>query len=542
MRAQVANTHRPNIVWVSMEDTSLRFGCYGDKVARTPNIDRLAAEGRVYTHAFSTAGVCAPSRSAIITGMYQTAIGTHHMRTTHVSRHSPDLPTPYSAVLPPYVKTFTEYLRAVGYFCTNNSKTDYQFTPPLTAWDECSTEAHWRHRSPGQPFFSVFNYTMTHESRMWERAGSNFITDPDAVELPPYLPNTRKAREALARQYDNIALVDQRVGAIIEQLEADGVLDDTIVFVWADHGDGLPRSKRWVYDSGTHVPLVVWWPGHIERGSVCDDLVTLMDLGPTVLSLAGVPVPVHMHGKPFLGSQATTQDCVFAARDRHDEAYDMVRAVRDRRFRYIRNYFPNQPYFTWIAFRNNHPVMQELWRLHLEGKLEGPQKTLFEVPRPAEELYDIEKDPYEINNLAGEPEYQSTLQRMRQLLDDWRIRCGDMGDISEEQIVARMWPGGVQPKTSAPLCIPITTESYGQAPVPEGGALAYPVLVELHCLTQGASIAYTTEQGEDVHWRLYTQPLRLPVGTTVLRTKAVRIGYRDSEEKTFAFTVEPAGH
>ena len=222
---------KPNFLWICLEDTSPRFGCYGDTVARTPNLDKLASEGRHYTNAFSTAGVCAPSRSAIITGMYQTSIGTHHMRTTHTHPEAPELPTPYSATPPHYVKTFTEYLRAAGYFCTNNDKTDYQFTPPFTAWDELGKHGHWRNReSLDQPFFAVFNPTLTHESGMWEDRISDAtykghgrptesITDPDAVDLPPYIPNTRKCRKALAKQYDNLAQSDKIVGDILALLE-----------------------------------------------------------------------------------------------------------------------------------------------------------------------------------------------------------------------------------------------------------------------------------------------------------------------------------
>ena len=324
---------RPNFLWISLEDTSPRFGCYGDTVARTPNLDRLAAEGRRYTHAFSTAGVCAPSRSAIITGVYQTSMGTHHMRTTHTNPNAPELPTPYSGVPPHYVKTFTEYLRASGYFCTNNQKTDYQFTPPFTAWDELGGHGHWRNReSLDQPFFAVFNPTLTHESGMWDeefrRADRPFMgtgrsadleTNPDDVELPPYLPDTEPCRVALARHYDNLARSDRIVGDILEQLKEDGLAENTVVFIWSDHGEGLPRGKRWPYDRGINVPLIVRWPGTIEAAQVSSDLVSMIDLGPTLLSIAGVPVPRHMQGWPFLGENAVPREYVYAARDRHDD-------------------------------------------------------------------------------------------------------------------------------------------------------------------------------------------------------------------------------
>ena len=530
---------RPNILWISLEDTTPRFGCYGDPIARTPNIDRLAAGGCRFPNAFSTAGVCAPSRSAIITGMYQTSIGTHHMRTGHTNRNTPNRPTPYSAVLPPYVKTFTEYLRAAGYYCTNNNKTDYQFTPPVTAWDDNSNKGHWRNRAEGQPFFSVFNPTVTHESGMWERDDRPLttITNPDEVELPPYLPNTPKARTALARQYDNLVTSDARVGKLLDQLEEDGLAENTIVFLWSDHGEGLPRGKRWPYDAGIRIPLIVRWNGELNAGSETDQLVSLIDLGPTVLSLCGVQAPQHLQGQPFLGPQTVERDYIFATRDRSDESYDMIRAVRDKKYKYIRNYYPEKPYLLWVPYRNRHPVMQEMWRLYAEDKLEGDQLVMFQSPRPVEELYDVENDKFELNNLAEDAGHANVLERMRGALAQWQSEFGDMGDIPEEQMVAKWYPNRVQPQTASPIFIPINESSPGREPALEDGEWEAPLLLQLYCSTQGASIAYTTELGEDVHWQLYTGPLRLPKGETTVRAKAIRIGYKESDEKSLNVTV-----
>ena len=528
---------RPNILWISLEDTTPRFGCYGDPVARTPNIDRLAAGGCRFPNAFSTAGVCAPSRSAIITGMYQTSIGTHHMRTTHTNQNTPDMPTPYSAVPPPYVKTFTEYLRGAGYYCTNNSKTDYQFTPPSTAWDDCSNTGHWRNREEGQPFFSVFNPTVTHESGMWERENRPpLTTNPDDVQLPPYLPDTQKSREALARHYDNLATADARVGELLAQLEEDGLAENTIVFLWSDHGEGLPRGKRWPYDAGIRIPLIVRWPGELSPDSVSEQLVSLIDLGPTVLSLCGVEAPQHLQGQPFLGLHAMEREYIFATRDRYDESYDMVRAVRDKRYKYIRNYYPEKPYLLWIPYRNRHPIMQEMWRLHAQGKLEGDEAVMFQYPRPAEELYDITDDRYELNNLASDAAHADVLERMRGALAQWQSDFGDMGDIPEEQMVARWYPGGEQPKTAAPIFIPICAASPGTEVSESGGRWEAPLLLQLHCATHGASMAWTMDSGDDARWRLYTEPLQLPKGETTVRAKAVRIGYQESDER--AVTVD----
>ena len=533
------DSRRPNILWVSFEDTNPFYGCYGDPVARTPNLDRLAAAGCRWPNAFSTAGVCAPARSAVITGMYPISIGTHHMRTAHTNRSTPELPTPYSAVVPHYVKCFPEYLRAAGYYCTNNVKTDYQFDPPRTAWDELSSEAHWRGRGdPDQPFFAVFNPTRTHESGMWPEKGPEPTFDPDAIELPPYFPDTPKVREAMARMYTNIEHNDGILGELLAQLEEDGLADNTVVFHWSDHGP-LPRGKRWPYDSGIRVPMIVRWPGEIEPGRVSDELLSTVDLGPTVLSVAGVEVPWHMQGQAFLGADAAEpREYVYASRDRYDESYDMVRAVRDKRLKYIRNLRPELPYLLWIPYRNRHPILQEMWRLHLAGELKGPQRLMFRRTRPVEELYDTQADPYEIHNLAEDPAYEPELERLREALDDWREDVGDMGEIPEAEMVRQWYPGGEQPDTAPPVFVPICEQSPGTEAAPEGGRFRAPVLLQLHCATQGASMAYTFDEGDDARWLLYSGPLRLPEGTATARALAVRIGYKESRESVATFHVE----
>ena len=531
----------PNILWISCEDMSPRLGCYGDSVAHTPNIDQLAAEGAKYTNVYTAAPVCAPNRSAIITGMYPTSIGTMHMRTSHISQTGEEeLPTPYSAVPPHYVKAFTEYLRTAGYYCTNNAKTDYQFAGftdvPVTIWDESSNQAHYRNRSdPNQPFFSVFNYTLTHESQTWQEPVK---TDPEKVTVPPYYPDTPPVRRSIARLYDQIAQLDSIVGERLRDLEEDGLAENTIVFFWSDHGDGLPRAKRWTYDSGTEVPLIVRWPGVIEEGTVVDDLINSIDWGPTVLSLAGVPVPYHMQGRAFLGDQTQpAREYVFSARDRFDESYDMVRSVRDKKYRYVRNYYPNQPYVLWIPFRNNSPIMQELLRLHAEDQLDETQKIWFQNTRPPEELYDSENDPHEIHNLAGDSAYQDVLVRMRKVLDEWRISSGDMGDISEYQMKEYMWPGGKQPVTMVPHFVPNAPGNRNSDVADEGGTFEGPMTISLHCATQGASIAYTTEEGENPHWLLYNGPIRLASGNLTIKAQAIRYGFRHSEEVKATFTI-----
>ncbi|MGC8867921.1 MAG: sulfatase family protein, partial [Elusimicrobiales bacterium] len=300
------------------------------------------------------------ARSAIITGMYSISVGTHHMRTTSPTMAAPEkitsqLPVPYSAVLPHYVKCFTEYLRQEGYYCTNNVKTDYQFAPPFTAWDECSEKAHWRNRpDKNQPFFAVFNPTKTHESGMWEENCPEITFDPDKIKIPPIYPDTPEVRKAFARMYTNIEYNDRIFGKILKQLEEDGLVENTVVFHWSDHGP-LPRGKRWTYDLGIHVPLIIRWPGHIKPKSKSDRLISTIDLGPTVLSIAGIPIPSYIQGIPFLGKYAKPpRRYIYASRDRHDTSYDMVRAVRDKRYKYIRNYCTDLSYNLWIPYMHKH--------------------------------------------------------------------------------------------------------------------------------------------------------------------------------------------
>ncbi len=455
---KMADKKKWNILWISFEDTNPFYKCYGDDVANTPNLDKLASEGYRWTNAFSTAGVCAPARSAIITGMYPISIGTHHMRTTHSDSQVPRLPNPYSAVIPHYVKCFTEYLRAEGYYCTNNVKTDYQFDPPFTAWDELSKTAHWRNRhDKTQPFFSVFNLTRTHESGMWESKypDMKITVDPQKIKLPPYFPDTPKVRESMARMYSNIEYNDKQLGEILKQLEEDGLADNTIVFNWSDHGP-LIRGKRWPYDSGVHVPMIIRWPGNLNIGSVSEDLVSTIDLPPTVLSILDIKIPLHMQGQSFLGDQAEPpREYVYMSRDRHDEYYDMVRAVRDKRYKYIRNFCPEVPYLPWNDYQNQHPIMQEMWRLYLSNELKGDQLVMFQNKKPTEELYDTQSDPYELNNLAYDSNYKDIKMRLREALETWRNKVGDMGEMSEVDMVNSWYPDGQQPETAQPAFIPI---------------------------------------------------------------------------------------
>eukprot|EP00913_Durusdinium_trenchii_P028332 g26560.t1 len=432
---------RPNILWITCEDISAHIGCYGDPNAKTPNIDRLASQGVRYTHAFSVAGVCAPTRSCIITGMYPTSIGTHHMRC--------------KAVLPKKIRCFTEYLREAGYYCTNNSKTDYNFRHSKSAWDASSRKAHWRNRKDqSQPFFSVFNFTVCHESKI--RAGDDAYRkltsklkpderqSPGKLPLPPYYPDTPTVRKDWARNYELITATDYQVGRVLKELKEDGLDDSTIVFFYSDHGVGLPRAKRWLYDSGMHVPFVVRWPGQLKPGTVTDRLVSFVDLAPTVLSLAGVTIPDHLQGRPFLGSKAQSpREFVFAARDRMDERYDICRAVRDKRYKYIRNYEPFKPYAQYMNTPEGGPTMKELRRLQASGGLTGATRHFMAATKPAEELYDTTTDPHEVRNLISDPKHRAALDRLRAAHIDWTRRTIDVGLLPEPEIEARAGSEGI---------------------------------------------------------------------------------------------------
>jgi len=432
---------RPNILWISCEDISPHLGCYGDLQATTPVLDQLAKDGTLYRNAFVTAGVCAPCRSAIITGMYQTTLGTHHMRC--------------KSQLPDHVKLFPQYLREAGYYCTNNSKTDYQLTStPKETWDESSGKAHWRRRkNDDQPFFAVFNYTGCHESGIASTSKYESVTkglpeshlhDADPLALPPYYPDTPVVREDWKRYYDVITAMDRWAGGILDQLKEDGLADDTIVFFWSDHGVGLPRAKRWLYDSGMHVPLIVRIPEKLrpddqgKPGTVTAELVSLIDLAPTMLNLAGIEIPDHMQGRAFLGDELTPpRQFVYGARDRMDERYDIIRAVRDERYKYIRNYEPFKTYYQYMNTPEKGATMQEIRRVHADDELPPAARLFMAATKPVEELYDTRSDPHELRNLADSPTHQEILTRMREAHLNWVLETKDLGLMPEPEIVER---------------------------------------------------------------------------------------------------------
>ncbi len=514
-------SERPNILWLSVEDMSPRLGSYGDLTVPTPNIDRLASEGVRYTHAFSTAGVCAPSRCSIITSMYQTSVGGHNMRTFNIYPEVKGVPRSYSIVPPPNVKGFPEYLRAKGYYCTNNVKNDYQFEPTPTMWDDNSNTAHFKNRLKGQSFFAIFNSTITHESQIWERSKNRLRINPSKVKVPPFYPDTDSVRLDIARHYSNISEVDDWVGEKLKELEDSGELENTIIFFWSDHGDGLPFFKREITDRGLHVPLIIRYSGKQNAGTLVHDLVSLIDLGPTVLSLAGIQPPDYMQGQPFAGKYKTKpRQYVFGARDRMDVPVDRVRSIRDKHFRYVKNFHPELPAYQPITYRLQQPVMREILRQKDAGQLNKIQEQWFKAQKDEEELYFLDTDPLELSNVASDPAYYKDLLRLRKALEDWIVQTNDRGKTPEPQMLKEMWNGGNEP--------PLTED-----PI----IIAKNGTITIIDKTEGASIGYQiidpgNEKTKTKSWKVYTEPFTLSKGMKVVAI-AQRIGYQKSKEIIF---------
>lgn len=508
---------RPNIVWIVCEDMSPHLGSYGEKVAKTPFLDQLAKESVRYTQAYSTAGVCAPSRSALITGNYQTSIGGHNMRTLGFSASATnDYPPglkPYSAMIPADVKCFPEYLRMAGYYCTNNAKQDYQFEAPVTAWDESSKKGHWRNRTDkNQPFFSVFNIETTHESQVWVRAKEPLLVDPKSVEVPPYYPDDSLSRHVIARFLSNVMVMDKQVGEIIQQLKDDGLYDNTILFFYSDHGDGLPFVKRELYQRGLKVPLLIKAP-FLPKGTTDDQLVSFVDFGPSILSIAGVPIPNSMQGQAFLGSQKAKdkRKYIYAARDRMDSEYDRVRAVSDGRFKYLRNYMPEKSYYQDIKYRLQNPLMPHLLALKKDGKLNEKQLYWFRSNKVEEELFDTQQDPYEYVNLAANPAYAKKLVELRKKHQEWTKQYGDLGAINEVELVKKWWNGQSAPPVTEKAVIGLSNGT-----------------VSITCPTKGASIGFRTKAKGP--WQVYTKPFVMKSGDSLF-VMSHRIGYVPSESR-----------
>ena len=437
----------PNILWITVEDISPNLGCYGDTLAHTPNLDALASKGFRYNNAIASAPVCAPARNSIITGMYPSSLGTLHMRSFSKAMKS-------SGRIPAEIKLYPEVLRSAGYYCTNNDKEDYNFNLKREIWDESSKTAHWKNRpNKSTPFFSIFNLTMTHEScinnkekheRVTQDLPDHLRTNPEKIVVPPYYPDTPEVRRLLTRHYDNIATMDTVVEKLLQELEEAGESENTIVFFYSDHGTGLPRHKRWLFDTGVKVPFIVYIPQQYkelypaEPGSILDELISFIDLAPTAIELAGAQIPKNMQGRAFLGKNLKPErDYVFLARGRMDERYDIQRGVRSKKFKYLRYYEPKKSFIQFMNTPEGGPLMTELRKAQKKGTLKPEGKQLIAPTKPTESLFDLSKDPMEFNDLANDPRMKEDLMRLRAIHDQWMREVMDVGLIPEA--IMRNW-------------------------------------------------------------------------------------------------------
>lgn len=420
-----AEQARPNIVWIVVEDMSCHFGYQGETAVATPNVDRLAREGVVFDAAYVTCPVCSPSRSAMITGMYQTTIGAHNHRSFR-GELKRDLREP--------VRTLPEYFKDAGYYVCNGNhatadrpgKTDYNFNYP----DDLYDGADYAGRAPDQPFF--MQYQLSGGKNRNAPVENPFSTE--AVTLPPYYTDDPVMREDWARYLDSVRYVDQEVGAIMARLEAEGLAENTAVFFITDHGISHARGKQFLYDEGVRVPFIVWAPGRVPAGEVRRDDIAHIDMAATSLYLAGIPLPPHLESRPLFGPEARPRDYVVTARDRCDETVEHLRGVNKGRYAYIRNGYPQRPHLQPNAYKDAKAIIVRLRELHSEGKLDAhPAARLFTTPRPEEELYDRQTDPWQLNNLADDPAHAETLAKLRGILDAWIAETGDQGQAPETE-------------------------------------------------------------------------------------------------------------
>ena len=503
----------PNILWLVAEDQSPEFfSMYGNDMISLPNLEKLTRDGTIYTNAYAPVPVCAPSRSALITGMYPSSIGTHNMRTYNAFKevNEPSLNIPsYSPILPEGVKMFTEYLRKVGYYCTNNSKEDYNFKTLPSAWDESGKKAHWKNRPKGTPFFSIFNFGITHESQIWKQSEKPLLVDPSKLIVPPIFPDNHIIRRDLAINFSNLIRLDKQVGNILNELKNSGLYDNTLIFFYSDHGGPFPRHKRALYETGIKVPLIIKMPKKTDVKKHEDRFVSFIDYAPTLLSFIGIKPPEIMQGNAFLGKyKSDDPSFVFTTSDRYDEKIDKLRAIRYSKYKYIRNFNPYISNAIEVSYREQMPMMQNMREKWKSNNLPKNISRWFETPKPKEELYDITIDPYELNNLAKNPSLKDTLFFLRNKLDQWIEETGDLGVFTEKEILKSFFPNGKPPKLSS---------------------LSYEIEDGLIILThpnKGSSIIWQKADDKSRSWNIYDKPLSSELQIVA---KAVRIGYDSSE-------------
>ncbi|MBQ0734681.1 sulfatase-like hydrolase/transferase [Aquimarina celericrescens] len=422
-KTTISAEERLNILWIVSEDNSPWLGCYGDSIATTPHLDRLASKGILFTNAYSNAPVCAPSRNSLITGMYSPALGTQHMRSTYK--------------IPDSIQFYPKLLKEAGYYTSNNVKKDYNTTDQPEVWSESSKTATYKNRPEGQPFFAIFNLHDTHESRLHRDSIPRNHRLED-IKLYPYHPDTPEMRSDYAVYYDRLQDLDTKVGKILDELEKEGLSENTIIFYYSDHGGAVAGTKRFATQQGLHVPLIVRVPEkfkHVtkyKQGDKVDRPVSFIDFPPTLFKLIGEDIPEQFQGTPFLNPE-NDNNLVFGFAGRMDERINMVRTVTDGRYRYIRNYLPNRSYGAHIQTLWKAKGMQSWYKTYLEGKTNKEQSTFF-IPRPFEELYDLTKDPYQLKNLANNSSFFYVKSKLSEALRNWQVENRDAGFIPEAML------------------------------------------------------------------------------------------------------------
>ena len=445
------NNKKPNIIWITIEDQSqylLPFN--GNDDVSLPNLEKIADESVIFNNMYATYPVCAPARSSIITGMYPNSIGTHNMRAMHFdnyynngfkigkrAEHEKVLEVPYySSKLAESIKTFPQILKENGYFTYNDSKGDYNYLVNLdSTWSEYNTKN--KISKSQSPIFAIYNYNVTHESGMWKRDKEKLKVNPNDLKIiPPIFPDDSIVRHSLAVNYSNLIEMDKQVGKLVNHLKDEDIYDDSYIFFYSDHGGPFPRHKRAIYETGTKVPFFVKLPKGNKEKVDKSQFLSFVDFAPTILSIAGINIPSFQQGKPFLGKykDESVREYLFTSSDRFDEHPDRIRAVRGEKYKYIRNYFPENSHALNVAYRRQMVLMRHLNSLHLNGELSKEHNLWFRVPKLKEELYDLENDPFELNNLSENADYKEELNKLSNVLDDWLEEIDDLGRIPEKKL------------------------------------------------------------------------------------------------------------
>ena len=444
-----SKSEKQNIIWITIEDQSqylLPFN--GNTDVSLPNLEAVAKESLIFDNMYATYPVCAPARSSIITGMYPNSIGTHNMRAMHYDNYKRNgnvmtkrnetekgLGFPnYSSQIAELIPTFPSILRDNGYFTFNKAKGDYNFVISNSTWSEYGTNK--KIERSDNPIFAVYNYSVTHESNMWKRDKEKLKVDPNSLKIPPIFPDDSIVRHSFAVNYSNLIEMDRQIGKLLKNLKDADLYEDSYIFFYSDHGGPFPRHKRAIYETGTKVPFFIKPPIGIELDIDKKQFLSFIDLAPTVLSLAGIEIPSEYQGIAFLGKykNINNREFLFTSSDRFDEIPDRVRAVRDKKFKYIRNYFPQNSHALDVAYRKQMVLMRHLTSLHLNGELSKEHDLWFRVPKLKEELYDLENDPFELKNLSLDSKYKVQIKKLRKVLDEWILEIDDLGRIPEKDL------------------------------------------------------------------------------------------------------------